>query len=119
MNINIKEESDIVVTDHGRICDVICGGICRCYVVIESKLHVLECGKSVSTSSSSLKMVTDSIEDVMLYHLDALQSFQRVYKDKMDALAMKAEIDEKIARGEESEISELDLPEPIEPQVGE
>lgn len=96
MNINIKEDSNITVVDQDDICHINCNdGNCKCYVVAGSRLHVLECDRHLMCRSSDIKMVTDSIEDIMLYHSDALKAFQ------------------------DSQTEPEPQPEPIEPQVGE
>ncbi len=93
MNINIKEDSNITVVDQDNICHINCNdGNCKCYVVIGSRLHVLECDRHLMCRSSDIRMVTDSIEDIMLYHSNALKAFQD---------------------------SQNPQPEPIEPQIGE
>jgi len=77
MNINIKEDSNIIVVDQDNICHINCNdGNCKCYVVTGSRLYVLECDRHLMCRSSDIKMVTDSIEDIMLYHSDVLKAFQ-------------------------------------------
>jgi len=98
MKINLKPDSNIfalVDEDDENIFNVHCNGTCKCYAVTgSSSLHIIESGQQLSALASNVKIVTDSIDDIILYHSDALKAFQDSQKPQPES-------------------------EPIEPQIGE
>jgi len=91
MKINIKSKQSITTEDNITVIKNI-GQNSDYYIIAKNNLKILKSGQVFRTRCNDCEFITDKIDDIILYHSDALKAFQD---------------------------SQNPQPEPIEPQIGE
>lgn len=94
MKIKLKDDSTTKIIESDTSLRVTYIGHHRCYIVCNNTICVLERGESLNCSCTCVEMITDDLDNIILYHSDALKVFQDRQKPQPES-------------------------EPIEPQAGE
>ena len=78
MKINIKSKQSITTEDNITVIKNL-GYNSDYYIIVKNTLKVLGPGQVLRLQSKDCEIVTDKIEDIILYYPEALSSFQSRY----------------------------------------
>lgn len=80
MKVNLKSEESIVNND--TVTRISNQSESNYYIVVKSRLKVLEPGRSMGVATANVERITDKIDDIILYHSKILETFQNAQEDK-------------------------------------
>ena len=78
MKINIKSKQSIITEDNITLIKNL-GHNSNYYIIAKNTLKILKTGQVLRLQSKDCELVTDNIEDIILYYPEALSAFQSRY----------------------------------------
>jgi len=79
MNIDLKNNSSVSVNDNHHCCCIKNIDCDKCYAVCGNTIRMIRRGKSLTTTSE-VKVVTDCLDCIILHYPEALENYQKRYK---------------------------------------
>lgn len=79
MKVNIKDTDLITIDTQDNISKITNNSDVNFYIIIGERLFVAAAGSNLSTLTNNIVLITDVIDDIILYYPDALSSFQARY----------------------------------------